>query len=242
MKDGYDSSITEGFRTMFAYLEEKKRGKIGSIEDALELSLIVAEFSYSDLPKFFGTILGVTGTLKSMSPFKNEELERRYEVKRKYYIPSVYGDSSLRRSVKRRVVEVQNHDSEIISEIQRVHSTGRPVLVFFKEQAQMMRFFNLPDYNAFTRKTQILDETFKANERDRKIRDTGFENQISLMTDSFGRGTDFKISDKAAKLGGMHVIQTYLSEELADEIQVQGRTARQSAKGSYLSLITPSDL
>ena len=137
---------------------------------------------------------------------------------------------------------MQNHDSEIISEIQRVHSTGRPVLVFFKEQAQMMRFFNLPDYNAFTRKTQILDETFKANERDRKIRDTGFENQISFMTDSFGRGTDFKISDKAAKLGGMHVIQTYLSEELADEIQVQGRTARQSARGSYLSLITPSDL
>ena len=97
MKDGYDSSITEGFRTMFAYLEEEKRGKIGSIEDALELSLIVAEFSYSDLPRFFGTILGVTGTLKSMSPFKNEELEKRYDVRRKYYIPSVYGDSSLRR-------------------------------------------------------------------------------------------------------------------------------------------------
>ena len=62
------------------------------------------------------------------------------------------------------------------------------------------------------------------------------------MTDSFGRGTDFQISDQASLLGGMHVIQTYLSEERAEEIQIQGRTARQSAKGSYLSLITTSDL
>jgi len=58
------------------------------------------------------------------------------------------------------------------------------------------------------------------------------------MTNSFGRGTDFILFDKSvSKLGGLHVIQTFLSIDASEEVQIQGRTARQGEKGSYKLII-----
>ena len=49
------------------------------------------------------------------------------------------------------------------------------------------------------------------------------------MTRIFGRGLDFKSNDKKMNNdGGVHVIQTFLSEEFSEEVQIKGRTARQS--------------
>ena len=79
---------------MIAYLEENEKKRIHDIDSKLELSLIIAEFSYAELPRFFRNIIGVSGTLREMSSFKNRELKQHYEVERKYYIPSVYGDIS----------------------------------------------------------------------------------------------------------------------------------------------------
>ena len=79
---------------MIAYLEENEKKRIEKIDSKLELSLIIAEFSYAELPRFFRNIIGVSGTLREMSSFKNRELKHRYKVERKYYIPSVYGDIS----------------------------------------------------------------------------------------------------------------------------------------------------
>lgn len=59
-------------------------------------------------------------------------------------------------------------------------------------------------------------------------------NSITLMTNSFGRGTDFILVDEDIKSrGGLHVIQAFLSHDESEEIQIKGRTARQSNHGSY---------
>ena len=96
---------------MIAYLEEAKRGRLTDAEAKrmLEISLIVAEFSYAELPLFYSRILGVTGTLKQMSVFKKEELRQRYSIVKQFYIPSVYGDSKKRRTVSRKVVPIDKH-------------------------------------------------------------------------------------------------------------------------------------
>jgi preprotein translocase subunit SecA len=63
------------------------------------------------------------------------------------------------------------------------------------------------------------------------------------MTNSFGRGTDFKIYDDSVLLkGGLHVIQTFLSTETSEEVQIEGRTARQGNKGSYKLLFQEENL
>jgi preprotein translocase subunit SecA len=59
-------------------------------------------------------------------------------------------------------------------------------------------------------------------------------NFITLMTNSFGRGTDFILLDENIKnRGGLHVIHAFLSHDESEEIQIKGRTARQSNSGSY---------
>lgn len=57
---------------------------------------------------------------------------------------------------------------------------------------------------------------------------------ITLLSKAFGRGTDFVISDRRVKeAGGLHVIQTFVSEEESEDVQIAGRTARQGQKGTY---------
>jgi len=59
------------------------------------------------------------------------------------------------------------------------------------------------------------------------------------MTNSFGRGTDFVLLDQKIKdKGGLHVIQCLLSLDESEEVQIKGRTARQSNNGSYDCVIS----
>jgi preprotein translocase subunit SecA len=63
------------------------------------------------------------------------------------------------------------------------------------------------------------------------------------MTDAFGRGTDFELLDDHIKsVGGLHVIQAFLSLEESEEVQIKGRTARQNNNGSYDCIITENCL
>jgi hypothetical protein len=48
---------------------------------------------------------------------------------------------------------------------------------------------------------------------------------------------DFVVYDQKSKEKGVAVIQTYLSEEISEEIQTMGRTARQGSKGTYQLII-----
>ena len=64
-----------------------------------------------------------------------------------------------------------------------------------------------------------------------------------MFTKIFGRGTDFIIHDKIVSVnGGVHVIQTFLSEELSEEMQIKGRTARQGEDGSYNLVLSQKSL
>jgi hypothetical protein len=44
------------------------------------------------LPKYFRSIIGVTGTYEDMSKSKKDYMEMGYDVKASYVIPSVYGN------------------------------------------------------------------------------------------------------------------------------------------------------
>lgn len=63
------------------------------------------------------------------------------------------------------------------------------------------------------------------------------------MTNSFIRGTDFKLyNKKAIKAGGFHAIVTYLIDNPADYIQATGRVARQGKNGSFVEIYNKGDL
>ena len=63
------------------------------------------------------------------------------------------------------------------------------------------------------------------------------------MTKVFGRGTDFQVLDKRIhEEGGVHIIQTFLSEEETEEIQIKGRTNRQNSPGSVDIIFSKNEL
>lgn len=63
------------------------------------------------------------------------------------------------------------------------------------------------------------------------------------MTSSYIRGIDFKLSNKKAiELGGFHGIVTFQIESEADEIQANGRVARQGKPGSIIRIISRIEL
>lgn len=69
-KDG-DSTceqLSYGYKTVFANLYEYEKGTINktNLDKALSIDLIVAEFAYSILPKYFKYRMGVTGTIKAL--------------------------------------------------------------------------------------------------------------------------------------------------------------------------------
>jgi preprotein translocase subunit SecA len=84
-----------------------------------------------------------------------------------------------------------------------------------------------------------LTEKHDAETRDSKIFQAVNPKSITLMSSSFGRGTDFAIlNDKIKENGGLHVIHAFLSLDESEEVQIKGRTARQNCKGSYDCIIS----
>ncbi len=66
---------------------------------------------------------------------------------------------------------------------------------------------------------------------------------ITLFIRDFGRGTDFIChDDDVTSNGGVAVIQAFFSIDKSEEIQIKGRTARQSQDGQYYLIMQSKDL
>ena len=79
-------------------------------------------------------------------------------------------------------------------------------------------------------------EVVTASSRDlnHKIEQATNKGAATLLVREFGRGVDFKSADdNGKKPGRIHVVQTFLSASLSEEIQIRGRTARQKNYGTY---------
>jgi Mg-chelatase subunit ChlD len=117
------------------------------------------------------------------------------------------------------------------------------VIVFFRDKKRMDEFTSSPFYHKLGRQKKVLSEEMSASEKEFVISKAATCGQITISSAVFGRGTDFFCKDdRVQKNGGVHVVQAFLSEERSEEIQIQGRTARQGKKGSYQMVLLQSDL
>jgi len=99
------------------------------------------------------------------------------------------------------------------------------------------------DFERYRQQCQVLNERVNNQEKSNIVLKATQTGAITLATRNFGRGTDFQCLDTdVIKAGGLHVIQTFLSEDLSEETQIMGRTARQGTKGSYMMILTYEDL
>jgi len=120
---------------------------------------------------------------------------------------------------------------------------NRPIMVFFTDDAMLMDFDKqCPAFTGsrskFTLKSSTGDD-LRAN----LIAQAGDKGRVTLVARSYGRGSDFiSHSKEVERIGGLHVIQTFISESEVEEHQLRGRTARQDQPGSYQQVLWQSEL
>lgn len=72
----------------------------------------------------------------------------------------------------------------------------RPIIVYFDNIYDMNSFIGYPGFDKFKDQTNTLTEEHDSFTRDQRIQRATCRSQITLMTTSFGRGTDFILNDK----------------------------------------------
>jgi len=253
----YDSTISFGYITLWTYFEEFefKRGvSRAALEEHLGLVIDCGQFSYAEIPKRYELILGVTGTLmpemkngpQPLGRFEQDIIRQEYRIKSQTELPSVYGERNLLFQENLHVnvtKDVEDFNNAIEQEVAKARE-GRAILVFFETEARL-KAWNDSDYGQRVPSgtLDIINSDTRKDSISMKVRKATTTGNITLLTREHGRGLDFKCHDKTVEQnGGVHVVQTFLSEELSEEIQIKGRTARGKNKGSFQIILLAHDL
>ncbi|HDL85064.1 MAG TPA: preprotein translocase subunit SecA, partial [Candidatus Acetothermia bacterium] len=117
----------------------------------------------------------------------------------------------------------------IADEIEKLHSTGRPVLVGTDSIEKSEYLSNLLKKRGLEH--TVLNAKYHEQEAE-IIMNAGARGAITVATNMAGRGTDIKLGEGVAKLGGLHVLVCQRHESRRIDNQLLGRAGRQGDPGS----------
>ncbi len=123
-----------------------------------------------------------------------------------------------------------------IEEIKEMHALGKPVLV------GTISIVKSELLSTMLSRTGIKHHVLNAKHHDREaeiVAQAGKRGMVTISTNMAGRGTDIKLGEGVADLGGLHILGTERHESRRIDNQLRGRSGRQGDMGSsrfYLSL------
>ncbi len=126
----------------------------------------------------------------------------------------------------------------VVKEIEEAHKRGQPVLVgtvsveASEILSRMLRRVNITH--------AVLNAKYHQQEADIVAR-AGQRGAVTIATNMAGRGTDIKLGDGVAELGGLYVIGTERHESRRIDRQLRGRCARQGDPGLSKFFISLED-
>jgi len=193
-------------------------------------SQTLAQITLQHYFQLYRGLCGMTGTAKT----EEEEFKQIYGLP-VLVIPT---NRPLRRdSMPDRIFRTQKAAFEAIAgEVAELHGLGRPVLLGTnsieksERLAALLKARNLPHH--------VLNAKYHEQEAE-IVADAGQRSAITVATNMAGRGTDIKLGDGVAELGGLHVIGGQRHESRRIDNQLLGRSGRQGDPGSsqfYLSM------
>jgi preprotein translocase subunit SecA len=131
--------------------------------------------------------------------------------------------------------EKEKYDAAI-EEIKELHKQGRPVLV------GTISIENSEKLSTMLSRRGVKHHVLNAKHHEREaeiISQAGHWGAVTISTNMAGRGTDIKLGEGVAQLGGLHILGTERHESRRIDNQLRGRSGRQGDAGSsrfYLSL------
>jgi hypothetical protein len=257
IQDRIDFKTVDGYKTLFAYYQAAHEGKISAaaLKEQKCIRIDCGAYSYAEIPKIYDHLMGVSGTLEALQDAERDILYSAYKVQRLTYTASVYSDATSKLTFSDsdtdvKIVSVGEHSAAIAEQIRARRGVPcdptlfLPVLVFFKTSALVKAFKKYLADNGMLEGATIRTVT-EENTTDKEdlIRQAVRAGTVTLLSRELGRGTDFYVySDSIDAAGGVVVIQTFLSEDVSEEVQIKGRTARQGNNGSYCLVLSEQDL
>lgn len=126
----------------------------------------------------------------------------------------------------------------ILTEVKAIHEKGRPILIgtesvdVSEKLSRIFRQHKLPH--------TVLNAKKHGQEAE-VVAQAGQRGAITISTNMAGRGTDIKLGEGVAALGGLHVIGTTRHQSRRIDRQLRGRSARLGDPGSSLFFISFED-
>ncbi|HEX3877985.1 MAG TPA: hypothetical protein VHW24_13425 [Bryobacteraceae bacterium] len=191
---------------------------------------ILGQITLQHLVALYPLVCGMTGTASTQS------LE----------LSSVYGLQVERIPTNRPLVRVDNPDvvfrmkaekeRAVAEEIRRVHDSGQPVLVGTASVADSELLSALV--------ADVPHEVLNARNDEREaaiVARAGERGAVTISTNMAGRGTDIRLGDGVAALGGLYVIGANKHESRRIDNQLRGRAGRQGDPGCSRFFISLED-
>jgi len=128
--------------------------------------------------------------------------------------------------------------ARIVAEVGEMHALGRPVLIGTRsidkseDLSRLLTEAGLPH--------TVLNARHIAQEAE-IVAQAGQRGQITVSTNMAGRGTDIRLGDGVADLGGLHVICTELHDSARIDRQLVGRCGRQGDPGTWRQYLASDD-
>ncbi|NOS68314.1 MAG: hypothetical protein HOP33_00065 [Verrucomicrobia bacterium] len=126
----------------------------------------------------------------------------------------------------------------VVLEIERLHRTGRPLLVGTRSVASSEKLALLLSERGLDFK--LINATRLAEEAE-TVAMAGEQDRITIATNMAGRGTDIKLGAGVAEMGGLHVLATERHESGRVDRQLFGRAGRQGDPGSAQAFVSAED-
>jgi preprotein translocase subunit SecA len=205
-------------------LEAKERVKIEQENQTM------ASITFQNYFRMYEKLSGMTGTADTEA----EEFGKIYHLE-VLVVPT--NMPMIRTDYSDVIYKTEQEKSKaVIEEIRQLHEAKRPVLVgtISIEKSELL--------SKYLTRAGVRHHVLNAKNHEREaeiVAQAGQPGQVTISTNMAGRGTDIKLGEGVAELGGLHILGTERHESRRIDNQLRGRSGRQGDMGSsrfYLSL------
>ncbi|HEX7448946.1 MAG TPA: preprotein translocase subunit SecA [Pirellulales bacterium] len=204
-------------------------------KEGVEVTVATGQAARVTVQDFFlryDKLTGMTGTATSSA----RELRKIYKV-------DVIAIPTNRPAIRQRLPDAIFGTSDqkwaaIVDEVRELHAQGRPVLIGTRSIDKSVHLSELLTEAGIEH--QVLNAHQIAAEADIVAR-AGMLGKVTVSTNMAGRGTDIKLGEGVADLGGLHVILTEMHDSARVDRQLIGRCGRQGDPGTFRQYLSLDD-
>ena len=195
-------------------------------------SRTLATITFQNLFRLYDKLAGMTGTAKT----EEEELRKIYGVDVEViptHMPMIREDHPdlVFKSEKAKY-------QAVVKEISEANAAGRPVLV------GTTSIESSEHLSALLRKSGLKHQVLNAKYHEKEagiVALAGEPGSITIATNMAGRGTDIKLGEGIADIGGLYIIGTERHDSRRIDNQLRGRSGRQGDRGESRFFISLED-